>query len=1151
MGLECRISYDGTLYSHNDIQSICEKMLDVIVDVIEHPELPVGEVPFRNALQQLERFGIPVGGPPSLPYTFSSLPDAFHRVVATHNDCVAVVDKETSFTYAELDFYSSALTHKIADALNGKNDSGLIAWCLPPSPLAIIVMFAIVKYGAAYVPLDIRLPSTRLNSLIMDSGACLLITTADSPDISSEHLEQVARLNITHFLKEFSPCALNPRHREFRSRPKMNKLAYVMYTSGSTGKPKGVCINQESVLALVFARGRFSLGPKDRVAQINNLAWDGSVFDVWCTLLTGATLVSFNRFDVLEPIILAKQFNALDVQCTFITTSLFRQILNVAPDLFKPLRTLFVGGESIDFDQYRKLRGINSSVKLFNMYGPTETCCYTTSYIVPMDDLPAQGIVPIGKGLEHVQCLVVDSKDRLVPPGIIGELVIGGRGVGAGYLGRPKETAESFVKMKFPELNQPEDIFYRSGDLVRWLSSGELQFEGRRQAGQVKIRGQRLELTEVEAACVRSGLVTHAAVVFVKPTDGREAYLTSYLVRKPNIKGDGTNQSSLPTLAQVRKVLKSILPLYMIPRDIHFVESLPLTNSGKLDRRALQEIALAADGQGLDRVDTEAYVPPESGLERGICEVFGEILPKSGVIGATSDFFDAGGHSLLAMRLKWRLQRLFHDQVSMQDIFAAPTPRRLAARVEELRRTSASATVDLHSFPRVSEGEYRPMSLGEKRFWDAAKVDGPDDPTFCCPHWLQIDGLIDEGVLERSIAFMVRRHEVFRTIFLEVDGIPKGKIVDSFAGMERIDVDPSLDKQAFEAILRSHAKRPFKFGEDSMFRAILFRINGKKNILLFALHHMITDGYSRDIIFKEISEAYSVFIDNKSLAPSPVPVQYTAFAQWQNTHEYERMLEPQTEYWLKKLQGARSADFPLDFPRPALKDASRDGDLVSFVCTPRLTQRLEVLCKQAGITFYILLLTVLRIVHYQLTGEVDACLASSIANRTRPEAESLCGYFVNSMVYRIKLDGQAKLRDIFEQVRQLYLGALTNQDVPFWPCIANQLHVDPDKPMYRAVMGYHHFNATSFKLGNDADAKAWNLDLKAVRFDFHIFFDRTGDEIVGNFHYRKDLFKEETVKGIVDSYVRVLKFLAKSLEDLETGLFEMSLDSVIASPDAS
>ncbi|KAG7090924.1 NRPS protein [Marasmius oreades] len=1141
--LECHVSYDSALYSRTEVQNIWEKVLDVMVVSLEQPELPVGEVPFRKVRQQLERSGIPIKCPPSPSYTFTTLSDAFHHTVITYPDHVAIVNGKTSLTYAELDFYSSALTHKITGALDGRNDSGYISWCLPPSPLAIVVMFAIVKYGATYVPLDIRLPCARLNSLIADSGACLLITSNDSPDFSLDNPEQVARLDVTNFLREHTSYSSTYQS---RSRPVMNKLAYVMYTSGSTGKPKGVCISQESVLALVYDRGRFPLGPNDRVAQINNLAWDGSIFEVWCTLLAGATLVSFNRYDVLEPVILAKQFNTLDVQCTFITTSLFRQILNVAPDLFKPLRTLLVGGESIDFDQYRKLHAVNPFVKLFNMYGPTETCCYTTSYIVPMDDLPTQGVVPIGIGLEHTQCLVVDSKNRLVPPGIIGELVIGGRGVGAGYLERRKETTEHFVKMRFPELDQPGAVFYRSGDLVRWLPTRELQFEGRLKAGQVKIRGQRLEMTEVEAACVRSGLVTHAAVAFVKPTDGREAYLASFLVRKPIPDVNGT-QTFLPTLGRILKVLRSTLPSYMIPRDVHFVESLPLTSSGKLDRRSLQGMALAADSQetGVHNGDyTDTYVAPQSELERHICGIFGEILPKSGVFGATSDFFDAGGHSLLAMRLKWRLQQTFHDQMSMQDIFAETTPRRLAARIEALKQSSPDkVAVDLRSFPQIGEGEYRPLTLGEARFWYAAKVDGPDDPTFFCPHWLHMDGFVDEDVLERSITFMVGRHEVFRTVFLEVDGIPRGKIIDFFAGMERMDVDPNLDQEAFETLLRGHAMRPFKFGEDVMFRAILFRVNGgEKSILLFALHHMITDGFSRDVIFREVSEAYNAFIDDKNPTLPPVPVQYTAFAQWHNTSDYEQLLEAQTQYWSKELQGGKAADFPLDFPRPQPKDTSRDGGLISVVCTSEMTHQLEVLCKEAGITIYILLLTVLRIVHYQLTAETDACLASSIANRTRPEAESLCGYFVNNIVYRIKLDGQNTVGDILKQVRQLYLGALANQDVPFWPRIAEKLRSDPTKPIYRTVMGYHRFNTTSLKLGNDVCAKAWDLDLQAVRFDFQVFFNREGDQIVGDFHYRKDLFKEATVKGIVDRYFHVLQVLAGGLQER---VLEMSLNSVV------
>ncbi|KAK7036437.1 hypothetical protein VNI00_011634 [Paramarasmius palmivorus] len=1129
------LTYDDSQFASYDVRDVVENVIDVVACVSRNPDIAVNNVSFGNSVEQLKRARIPTCNPPSPSYTFSTLPEAFQDTVTKHAQNIAVVDGETTYTYSELDVLSSALANKIAEALDGKKDTGFISWCIPPSPLAIVVILAILKYGAAYVPLDIRLPSARLSSLITDSGACMLLTTAESPDLTLDKPDDIVRLDVSSFIAEQSTTTINAEAHRRRASP--NQLAYVMYTSGSTGKPKGVCINQKSVLSLVYDRGRFQLGPNDRVAQINNLAWDGSVFDVWATLLTGATLVSFSRYDILEPTVLAEKFQSKNVTCTFITTSLFRQILNIAPNLFKPLRTLLVGGESIDYDQYRKLYSINPSVDLFNMYGPTETCCYTTSYIVPKEGLPERGVVPIGRGLDHTQCLVIDPKGRLVPPGVIGELVIGGQGVGVGYLGRPKETAESFVELGFPELGQPPSMFYRSGDLVKWLYSGELQFEGRASAGQVKIRGQRLELTEVEAACVRTGLVTHAAVAYVKPADSREPYLTSYLVRRPL-----PDSSSLPTMHDILHALKSTVPAYMIPRHVHFVETLPLTNSGKLDRRALQDMAQEADKHGGDRPDhDEKYVAPKSELERRICGIFTEVLPSSGIIGATSDFFDIGGHSLLAMRLKWKLQQELHDHVSMQDVFASPTPRELAVRVEQLRATATVAQVDLKSFPKIPEGEYRPLTLGEARFWYAAKIDGPDDPTFCCPQWLRLEGLVNESVLERSIAEIVRRHEIFRTVFQEVDGIPKARVVGSFTGLERVDMASGMDGAERESILRRYATRPFKFGQDTMFRPTLFRIGDKESILLFALHHMITDGYSRDILFRELQLIYGAFIRGEHHSLPPLPVQYTAFAQWHNTKEYEQMLEPQADYWVRKLQGCKSADFPIDFPRPPPERADRDGGLETLALDADLVGRLEGLCKRENITMFILFMSALRLVHYSLTGVEDAALASSAANRTRPEAELLCGYFVNNLIYRIGIASNDTIRDVLKHVRDLTISGLANQDVPFWTRVSSKLQMDPGSPVYRTVMGYHDFAVTSFELAGGVVAKAWELDMKAVRFDLQIFFNCYGNEIVGDFHYRKDLFKLETVRSLVSKYRRTLEKMASS------GSGELSVESIFSS----
>ncbi|TRM67083.1 hypothetical protein BD626DRAFT_566124 [Schizophyllum amplum] len=1110
-GCFCKISYNRSLFHVGTVECIAGCFREAFSNVLRPSTVPVSCMPFSQASAMLSRAGISFDPPTTPSYEGRSLRDAFQNAVSKYPTYPALDDGARSYTYAELDLLTNEVAQKISEALRSGPDTGYIATCIPPSSLAIIVILSIIKYGCAYVPLDIRLPESRLQWLVQDSGSSLLVTVSDAPTFDTPG---VARLDLTDFAADAKASSLAVPS----VRPIANEMAYVMYTSGSTGMPKGVRIRAAAVLSFAYDGEPQYVQPGTRVAQVNNLAWDGTVFDVWCTLLRGATLVSFTRYDVLEPTLLARLFHERRITATFFPTSQLRQILAHAPHLFEKLESISFGGELLGYEHVNQLRRTNLKLRMFHVYGPTECCCYVVGYQVPpVDQLPARGVVPIGRALPPAQVVVLDPNQRLVPPGVQGELYIGGRQVGVGYLNRPAETAAAFVELDMTGSGKQRSRFYRTGDLVKWLSTGVIQFERRLNAGQVKIRGQRLELAEVEAAVVRTGLVVDAAVACVKEGD---PYLTAFVVRNQKL---GTKVISEK---DVFIALKAAVPAHMIPRFIHFLNVLPLNNSGKLDRRKIEALALEAHARGHEHhhaVELD-FDTPRTELEGRICKTYQDLLGLKAV-GATSDFFDIGGHSLLAQKLKWRLAEEEHVEVGLPDIFAGPTPRQLAERIETLRgRSSSSAPLSVMEVVRALPERRRDLlSLGQVRIFSLDRMDGPDKSVCNSAHWLELHGNLDVDVMARVVQDIGHRHEALRHIFVPSDGEPRLKIVDTVPSMEIIDVDPGLEGESLKALFRHHARRRFEITIETSYRPFLFRLSPQKHALLLSMHHIDTDGFSRDIHYKEVRELYAAYIENRQPNLPVLPIQYSDWAQFQRTPEYEQIVAPQVDYWVKKLDGFMPVEIPLDFPRPQVVD--HVGGLEIVDCTPDLVRALDALCNTERATMFMVLVAAVRCAAFMRDGAADAAFVTTMACRTRAEVADLCGYFVNLLVYRLPMRTGLCFRDVLRSVREEALEGMVRQDAPY-PRVMAELAARgtpvATRPL-RTILGYHVLDAGYFEAGG-VRAAPMEVNMHAMRWDMEIFFNRQegAHRMWGEVNYRKDLYRKETMKAFARSIHDIL-----------------------------
>lgn len=458
---KCEIVYNATLYSPGAIRQLFANFVNVIEALIITPHALVADVKFPRALDDLRQLKIPQKQPwPSL--VPNSLRDAFRHIVQQNSLETAIVQGNLNLTYQQVDTLSSILADKIKyHVVNTKPSHAYIAFCIPPSALAVITILAINKVGCAYVPLDVRDPPGRLRTILADSNVPFLVTTNESPSFFSKGDYQTPIVDITGFLDNWENLLSRPIPSTALELFPPSKIACLLYTSGSTGKPKGVRVTQRSITALISNRTIMPFGPGINIAQVTNLAWDAHILDVWVALLSGSALFCFNRFEVLDPALLSVKFQQTGIDVCFFPTALFRHMLSNNPQIFQKLQHLMIGGEAPYFESIQEARSINPDLRITNMYGPTETCVFATAFAIG-PDVPSNGPVPIGAPISTARVHVVDPSLRLVPPGVAGELLIGGEGVADGYHNRPQETSKSFVELKFEGLDSSPSVFYRT-----------------------------------------------------------------------------------------------------------------------------------------------------------------------------------------------------------------------------------------------------------------------------------------------------------------------------------------------------------------------------------------------------------------------------------------------------------------------------------------------------------------------------------------------------------------------------------------------------------------------------------------------------------------------------------------------------------------
>ncbi len=1048
-----------------------------------------------------------------------------------------MIYEDHAVTYEHLNHRANLLAHYLIGL--GTGPDCLVPLCIERSVEMIVGILGILKAGGAYVPLDTSYPRERLAFILEDTKAPVLLTEQrlleDLPGAAS----RVVCLDSDWPEIAARGAAHNPA-----ADVDLDNACYVIYTSGSTGQPKGVLICHRSVLRLFDAtQPWFEINEQDVWTLFHSYAFDFSVWEIFGAVLHGGRLVVVPHWVTRSPealwgLLKREQVTVLNQTPASFLNLMYEDKSDERQADQLSLSLIIFGGDALDagaLQPWFQKHGDERPV-LVNMYGITETTVHVTYRPLAMQDAERVGASLIGEPIPDLQIYLLDAQMNLAPRGVAGELFVGGAGLARGYLNRPGLTAERFVPNPFS--SDSGGRLYRSGDLGRYQADGDLDYLGRIDH-QVKIRGYRIELGEIESSLARHPSVREAVVVVGEDANGDKRLIGYVVPQATNDEWSGEDASAerfklvgsdiarwlLPLL---REFLKDRLPDYMIPSAFVFLDKLPLTVNGKVDRKALpapEAVEIPSESAG-----------PRTPVEEILSGIFAEVL-KVEQIGVEDNFFELGGHSLLATQVVSRIREVLGVEVALRTLFEAPTVAGLAEEVE--RERGEGRGVDAPAIEAVSREREMPLSYAQQRLWFIQELE-PESAAYNIPLGVRLQGEMNQTALRQSLGEIARRHEVLRTRFESRDGRPvqvideSGEIDLAICDISHLAADDA--EQRAGEIARQEAVRPFDLERGPVWRAALVRMGREDHILLLCLHHVASDGWSTGLLVSEFTSLYESYRQGDRSRLSELEVQYADFAVWQRNWLTGEVLQQQLDYWKRQLAQVSVLELPTDRPRPAAPD-HRAG-FVSFSLSTDLTQQLKALSRREGVTLFMTLVAGLKVVLGRYSGQEDVVVGTDVANRNRLETEGLIGFFVNQLVLRTDTSGNPSVREVLGRVREVTLGAYANQDVPFEKLV-EELSPERDlaqSPFFQVMLVLQ--NATSVapveKLAG-LSVTPFGQGVGLAKVDLILAMSEAGG---GGINYDAEIFEEQTIFRLVGHFKRVL---ALAVEQPERRIDEFSL----------
>ncbi|MDH6351844.1 non-ribosomal peptide synthetase [Brevibacillus sp. 1238] len=1011
-----------------------------------------------------------------------SIAHMLKQQVEQRPDDIAVVFGEQSLTYAQLHAQSNQIAHALHHKGIGKGDVVVV---MAERSLELVTgLFGVLKAGAAYTPVDPGYPAERLRYLLRHSKAKLLLVQRSVQDrITDSEAEVVAVEDLLA-----AECAWPSEDLPLSYDPE--QLMYVLYTSGSTGNPKGAMIRSHSFVNLLHWYTReFALGENDRMLLIASASFDLAQKNLYAPLITGGRLVLFEPglYDYEQMSATIEREGITAINCT---PSAFYPLVEAnADDDYQKLRSLrwvFLGGEPIHMNQLAPwLRSAHCQAEIVNTYGPTECTDIASYYRLHSKDWQGETNLPIGKPIDNVRLYVVDKDMRLVPEGLEGELCIGGVGVGFGYYNAPELTQERFVQSR--EL--PEQVVYKTGDVVKRLPDGQIVFIGRVDH-QVKVRGFRIEIEEIEKKLLDHPQVKEAVVTALQDAGG-DTTLRAYVVPAQTL-----------TTEQIYDYLQTELPGYMIPQFVIVLEAMPLTPNGKVDRKALP-----VPSAELEPTDT---VQLQGEIEQQLVKLWQETLGIRKV-GHKDSFFRLGGHSLKAVALLSRMKKAFGVSIPISTLFRKPTIQQLAEVIRHSPKTSVDA------IPTAGGQQYHRLSSEQERLYVLEQFEHVGT-AYNVPWAAHVSGPFDAARCQQAFAALSLRHESLRTCFELIGDTVVQKVLPKADGFFTYE---EAGGEQPDQLIRQFV-RPFDLSVGPLFRVKAIRLGAEEHLLLLDMHHIIADGISLQIVLQEFAALY----EGKTL--EPLPMQYKDYANWQCKRR--ETLQSQEKYWLDLLQGELPVlNLPLDHPRPPLQSFA--GDKVTARLDPSLTRKLRQVAEETNTTLYTVLLSVYYVLLHKYTGQTDIIVGSPIAGRPQAEFEHLVGMFVNTLALRSFPHPDKPFRTFLAEVRESCLQAYEHQEWPFEKLVEK---LQPTRDLSRNPL----FD-TMFVLQNMENSLpaieaiklvALPIHNQASQFDLMLEAVEQEKGLQLNLEFCTSLFATSTMERLLGHYIHLLTKLAQDAD---------------------
>ncbi|MFJ5519193.1 amino acid adenylation domain-containing protein, partial [Streptomyces griseoluteus] len=1112
-GLKGELEFAVELFDRASVETIVTRFTDVLRTAVHRPDQAVSDFDVLSETERnriLEEWNDTWADVPQ-----SSLPDLFERQVRSTPDAVAVVYDGVEVTYAELNARANRLARLLMEW--GAGPERLVALALPRSIEQVVAVYAVVKAGAAYLPVDPEYPVDRIAYMIEDAQPVCVLTTGDTLPLLPAGTRTVV-VDKPGFADTLAGLPdSDVRDDERCARLTLSNPAYVIYTSGSTGRPKGVMITHEAIVnRLAWMQAKHPQGVGDRILQKTPTGFDVSVWEFFWALQVGATLVVARPGGHRDPAYLVEVIRAQRVTTLqFVPSMLAVFLAEPTSATCSTLHTVILGGEALSLELADKFRTTLTEARLYNLYGPTEASIDVTRW--PYRYEPGASSVPIGAPVWNTRAYVLDAKLRPVPAGVAGELYVSGVQLARGYVNRQALTAERFVADPY---GPPGARMYRTGDLVRWRVDGNIEFLGRTDF-QVKIRGFRVELGEVESAVAAHPLVEQA-VVTVHSQGEADARLVAYVVP---VAGASVAEGVDP--AEVRKYVGERLPEFMVPTAVVVLDALPVTVNGKLDRNALPVPDFSSVVSG---------GKPRDARERTLCDLFAEVLGLDRV-GVEDSFFDLGGHSLLVTRLINRIRTDMGVELPLRALFEAPNVALLAERIggAEASRPALSPA------PRPAE---TPLSYAQQRLWFLNRLEGEAGAAYNMPIALRLTGALDQQALAAALGDVVMRHESLRTVFPEsADGTPYQRVVEA-TGAVPLLVERVCEEELAAAVA-ARAARVFDLTREQPLRVDLLAVDDDVHMLVLVLHHIAGDGWSMAPLARDVATAYAARAVGSAPAWEPLPVQYADYAMWQrellgDESDPDSLMSRQVNFWRQTLAGLPDQlELPTDRPRPAV--ASYRGDSVPVEIDADLHAGLAELAREAGASLFMVVRSALAVLLSRLGAGTDVPIGSPIAGRTDEALDELVGFFVNTLVLRTDVSGDPTFRELIGRVRETDLAAYAHQDVPFEHLVEvlNPARSMSRHPLFQVMLAFQNTTPPTPRLA-DLDIAVEQAPSGAVKFDLSLSLDEafapapyagvsTGERlpagISGTWSYAADLFDRETVEEMASRLVRLLRAL--------------------------